>query len=445
MKKVFRCVLAYILVLSVVLTFAACGSKQQETKDTAGNTATQTGTDKSTQGSGSESPQKVTVTWSYWGDPNEVAQHKQVGDEFRKKYPDINIEHITAPWNDYFTKMQTMFAGNSAPDVMFLTYISTYAPMGVLAEITPLCEQHNFDLGKYPQGALQGFTVGGKLYGVPRDNDTKVLFYNKKLFDESNIPYPEEGWTTEQMVEIAQKLTKTTADGNKQYGLLFDPSNWFLWVNMNQGKYFDNDENPTKVAMDDPNTVEAIQFMGDLINKYKVTPSYDLLIDGTKRQQMFINNQAAMLIDNHAQIPTFLSSNELQWDVAHLPVFPGKPKANVGGGAGFTIYSKTKNIDASWKLWEFLNTEGIKMYMAGGTMCPVNGDLLNSPEFLDKPYNAKVFVVETMASVSFPNNPHWWNVYSAANPFLEQVWVGSATAGEAVKQALPELQKEIEK
>ncbi len=441
MKTRLKNILIYMMVTVLLLFSVACATQDKQV-----SSGEQT-SDEST--SVSETPQKddekVTITWSYWGSPDEVAQYKEIADAFQEEYKNITIEHISAPWSEYFTKIQALFASETAPDVMFLTYISTYAPMGVLAEITPLAEKNNFDLSKYPEGALDGFRFGGKLYGVPRDNDTKVLFYNKKLFDEAKIEYPKEDWTTEQLVDIAKKLTKTTADGTKQYGLLFDPTNWYLWVFMNEGKIFDNDENPTKVIMDDQNTVDAIQFVGDLINKYKVTPPYDQMIDGTKRAQMFINNQAAMLIDNHAQIPTLLASKDLQWDVAHLPKFSGRRKANVGGGAGYTIYSKTKNMDAAWKLWEFLNTEGVKMLIKGRSMCPVNTDLLNSPEFLNQPYNAKVFVDETMAAVSFPNNPFWWNVYTKANPFLEQVWIGSANAEDAIKQALPELQKEIEK
>lgn len=445
MKKCISRIIVCFLIGCLLLFTAACSNQTKEAPGTDGTAEKKTTAEAKTTEAASKSEEKVTITWGYWGSPEEVQENKQVAEAFQQKNPNITVEHMTAPWNDYFTKLQTQFAGGSAPDVMFLTFISTYAPMGVLQEMEPLFEKYKFDISKYPKGALGLFTIGGKLYGIPRDNDTKVLFYNKKLFDDANIPYPKRGWTTDEFVNTAKQLTKKNADGGLQYGLLFDPGNWYLWVNMNQGKYFDNDETPTKVAMDDKNTVDALQFMGDLINKHKVTPTYDQLNDGTIRQQMFMNNQAAMLVDNHAQIPNFMKDQNFKWDVAYLPVFSGKPEANVAGGAGYTIYSKTKNIDASWKLWEFLNTEGIKMYMKGGTMVPVNMDLLKSPEFTNKPYNAQVFVDETAAGVSFPSNPFWWNVYSKANPFLEQVWIGGSSAKDVITKALPELDKEIKK
>ncbi|MDP3179734.1 MAG: sugar ABC transporter substrate-binding protein [Spirochaetaceae bacterium] len=382
----------------------------------------------------------VTITWGYWGSPSEVEENKSVAAEFERQNPGIKVEHMTAPWGEYFTRLQTQFDAKAAPDVMFLTYISTSAPMGVLQDLGPLFKKYGFDRAKYPEGLLNLFSIGGKLYGVPRDNDTKVVFVNKKLFREAGIPVPTASWTTEQFADAAKKLTNKEAS---QYGLMFDPGNWFLWVFMDEGKMFDDEANPKKVAFD-ANAVAGLQFAGDLINKYKVTPDYDQLSNGTIRQQMFLNGKVAMLIDNHSQVPSFLAQKDLEWDIAPIPTFPGKKHHNVAGGAGYTIYSGTKQPEAAWKFWEFLNTQGIKLYMKSGTMVPPRTDLLNSKEFSgDKPYNAKVFVDETVSGRGFPVNQWWWNVYSAAGPFFDLIWVAGDSAASAVEAATPEMQKEI--
>lgn len=388
-------------------------------------------------------PAKKTITWGYWGSPEEVAQNKGVAAEFEKQNPDIHIEHMTAPWGDYFTKLQVQFAGGTAPDVMFLTYISTYASMGVLKDLGPDIKSHNFDLAQYPAGLRTGFTVNGKLYGLPRDNDTKVIFVNKKLFKEAGLPLPTSSWTTDQFVDAAKKLTKKDAAGGPQYGLMFDPGNWYLWVFMSEGRMFDDDEAPTKVAFD-ANAVSGLQFMGDLITKYKVTPDYSQLTNGTVRMQLFMNGKIAMLVDNHAQVPGLLAQKSVDWEVVPLPTFPGKKHHNVAGGAGYTINAATKESEAAWRFWVFLNSKATELYMKDGTMVPPRSDLLNSAAFVGgKPYNAKVFVDETVSGTGFPNNQYWWNVYSAAGPFFEQICVSGMSAADAVAQAIPELQKQI--
>jgi multiple sugar transport system substrate-binding protein len=390
-------------------------------------------------------PKQVTLKWGYWGSPEEVLENKGVAAAFEAANPDIKIEHMTAPWGDYFTKLQTQFASRSAPDVMFLTNISTYAPTGVLADLGPLFKKYKFDQSKYPAGTLGLFLVNGKLYGTPRDNDTKVIYVNKALFEEAGVALPRGGWSTDDFLAAAQKLTKKKADGSPQYGLAFAPDNWYLWAYMFDGKFFDDDARPTKVAFD-KSALAGLQYEGDLINKYRVAPAFDQLIDGTVRQQLFLNGQVAMLIDNHSQVPTFSKAEGLDWDVIALPTVPGKPHANVAGGAGYCIYSGTKLPDAAWRFWLFLNTEGIKLYMKSDTMVPASLDLLRSPEFSgDRPYNAQVFIDETVAGHSFPTTPFWWDVYSKASPFLERIWVGESGAAEAYAAALPEMQKMIKR
>ena len=385
----------------------------------------------------------VTITWGYWGSPEEVEENKAVAAAFEKKNPDIKIEHMTAPWGDYFTKLQTQFAAKSAPDVMFLTYISTYAPMGVLKDLRPLIKQHNFDLSQYPDGLLTLFTINDKLYGLPRDNDTKVVFINKKLFRDAGVAIPTSGWSTDAFRDAAKKLTNKNAAGGPQYGLAFDPGNWFMWVLMNEGTMFDDDENPKKVAFD-ANAIHGLQFAGDLVGKDKVTPDYDQLNNGTSRIQLFMNGKVAMLIDNHSQVPMLLKQKDVDWDVLPLPTFPGKGHHNVAGGAGYCISAYTKHPEEAWRFWEYLNTEGLSQYMKSGTMVPPRTDLLNSTEFVgNKPYNAKVFVAETQAGRAFPKNQWWWNVYSVATPYLERMWVNGETAASVISAALPEMQKEI--
>ena len=64
----------------------------------------------------------VTITWAFWGSPEEAASHKIVADAFMKEHPEIVIETWNQPWDDYFTKIQALWAGgdpNTIPDIAF--------------------------------------------------------------------------------------------------------------------------------------------------------------------------------------------------------------------------------------------------------------------------------------------------------------------------------------
>lgn len=416
-----------LLIVGIIVPFGAIAGGHQEADVDEGDGVT-------------------TITWGYWGSPSEVEENERVAAAFEAANPDIRIEHMTAPWSDYFTKLQTQFASESAPDVMFLTFISRYAPMGVLQDMGEMFDRYGFDSSVYTDEMLNAFTVDGTLYGVPRDNDTQVLYYNKDLFDAAGIDYPDPEWTTDEFTHVAERLTGVDENGVRRFGVAFDPGGWYLWLNMNHAPFFDDPADPTEVALDDPESIEALQWAADLINVSRVTPSYDQMSDTTIRLQLFLTGRVAMLIDNHSRVPSFLENEGLNWDVAHLPHFEGKPKANVIGGAGYTIYSGTTEPDAAWRFWEFLNTDAGEIFMNGGrgSVVPANLSVLESAEYLEgQQFNQQVFVDETKVGIALPPNPYWWNVYSKANPFLESAWVGDMPVEEAIEQAMPMLNDEL--
>ena len=43
-------------------------------------------------------------------------------------------------------------------------------------------------MGRCPACLLKNFNYDGSLYGLPRDNDTKVIFYDEDLFEEAELP-----------------------------------------------------------------------------------------------------------------------------------------------------------------------------------------------------------------------------------------------------------------
>jgi multiple sugar transport system substrate-binding protein len=124
----------------------------------------------------------------------------------------------------------------------------------------------------YTAAELSLFTHNGKLYGFPRDNGTEVIFYNKALFRKAGLPYPKDDWTWDDLRSLARTLTVRTGNRVSQYGFAFETSWWRLYMWENGAELFDSLSHPTKVTFDSPAAIQAIQFMGDLITKDKVTP-----------------------------------------------------------------------------------------------------------------------------------------------------------------------------
>jgi multiple sugar transport system substrate-binding protein len=146
-------VLTILLILS--MTLAACAPVAPA--DTAG-----TGSEPAP--AASEGP--TTITWAFWGSPEEAASHKAVGDAFMQAHPEIQIEYYNEPWGDYFTKVETLWAsGDSAaiPDVLFLWPTPKYAAQGVLENLDSYIEKSSYNLDDYWPALLESASYDGSV------------------------------------------------------------------------------------------------------------------------------------------------------------------------------------------------------------------------------------------------------------------------------------------
>ena len=177
-----------------------------------------------------------TLTWAMWGSPAEIATHQAVADAFMDEHPEIKIEILSAPWGDYFTKVQTLWASGDAtqiPDVLFLTPVLPYAAQGVLENLDPYIEKAGYDLEDYWPSLLDLSSFDGSVYGFPRDSGLEVLYYNKDIFDEAGLEYPNDDWTWDDLRAAAEALTVKDGDQTTRYGLAMEGGKYQLFVGQN--------------------------------------------------------------------------------------------------------------------------------------------------------------------------------------------------------------------
>lgn len=380
---------------------------------------------------------QTTITWSFWGDPAELPPNYEVIDAFEAVHPDIQIEVQHSPWASYFDRLQTQMAGGTAPDVMFINNVPSYAARGVLEPLDPYIEESGFALDAYYPDLRRIFSYDGQTYGFARDNDTTVLFYNKDLFDAAGQPYPDDTWDWAKLKEVAAALTTKDGRGRTvQYGLGLEKNKYPLWVYQNGGTVFDDAIEATDFMMDEPAGIEAISFVADLILEDGSVPSFDAMQQLGDTTQLFSTGRVAMVMTNAARVPTFQDA-PFSWDVAPLPTGPDGVRANTAGGAGYVMSSTSDNKEAAWTFLEFLaGPEGQAIFARTGLAVPA----LNTPEAneaflsaLPETINGQVFIDETANGVLFPVFPGWTEIESTiVVPGLDLVWNGEQTAEEAI-------------
>jgi multiple sugar transport system substrate-binding protein len=192
------------------------------------------------------------------------ASHERVAQAYMAEHPEVQFEYMFAPWDEYFTKLRTVWAGGDPtviPDILFLWPTPSYAATGVLENLQPYIEASGYDLDDYWPYLLDSARYQGDIYGLPRDIEAHVLYYNKKLFDEAGVAYPTEDWTWDDLLVAAEKLTKKDASGRvTQYALGMEGGKWPIWVGQAGGMMLDDLSNPSKCTLDTPEAIKGLQF-----------------------------------------------------------------------------------------------------------------------------------------------------------------------------------------
>lgn len=327
-----------------------------------------------------------TIQFASWGSKSEVEILKPLLDEFEHQNPDIKIEFIHIPQN-YFQKIHLLFASKKAPDVIFLNnqYLPVYANAGLLREFT----DNDFDKEEFYPQSLDALSWDGSVYAVPRDISTLVIFYNKDIFKDKNVPYPHSGWTMEEFLQSAQKLTSLP----DVFGISFEEDVLFyLPYLMSFGGGILSDDLTSDIS-NTPESKAGLQFYADLRSKYHVAPLKSESASATMAQ-MFLQGRLGMYLSGRWIVPKFREEAFFDWDVAEFP------KGSAGSvtpldASGWAVSAQSKNPQAALKLVKFLSSkEAIEKFTESGLIVPAREDVALSEKFLDgqKPYNSRAFI-----------------------------------------------------
>ena len=374
----------------------------------------------------------VSVTWSFWGDDWAVSVNRRLIAAFERQHSDIRVQVIHRPWREYFDWLRAEWQAGRSPDVMFLNLIPAYVPLGELEPLDRYVARDALDLDDFYPALLEGFRVEGRLYGLPRDNDTKVIYYNRAHFAEAGIAEPRDTWMWEDLRTAARALTRDTA-GAPRYGFGFELDFWWLvWLWQNGCGVLDNATAPSTVLLTGETCSGALQFLHDLIHVDHVTPPpAEMTTDAMNR--LFREGRLSMMFGNHALVPWFAETAELSWQVAPLP--GNVARANVAGGAGFVMSRRAEHKDAAWQLIRFLTgTKAQAMLAESGVITPARRSVREDSIFLRRqPYRAEVFRAESAAGRPIPNFPGAADFNRLMNAGLAPVWRGERSPAETLR------------
>jgi len=306
------------------------------------------------------SAEKVEITyWQYFYETKKETIDVII-DLFEKENPDIIVNQITFPYEDYNVKVAASVPAGVGPNVVNLYYgwLPLYINAGYLQALPEdafnpeMIEKDFFPL-------VSAAKVDGKYYALPTAVRSLALIWNKDLFKKAGLDPEIPPKTLDELVEYAQKLTTYDKAGNLvEEGLTAELRgqlhHWVREILIRQfgGKPYSDDNR--KVTYNDQSGYDALTFFTDLTEKYKVGQAGFLTDDVTA----FKAGKAAMTIDGSFRIGTLDKLENLDYGVAEVPSHNGI-KSNFASfwANGITSFTEGKQLEASIKFLKFLTSD----------------------------------------------------------------------------------------
>ncbi len=406
--------------------------------------------------------QPAELTFTFWGSPFEREAVERMVKAFNDANPDIRVRAQHIP-DAYTEKISTMVAGNTQPDVAYLgeSLALVWAQEDILQDLTPYFQEDPEASNRLP---ATYYNYGdGKTIGTNTAAETIILYYNKDLFDAAGVDYPPskaaEAWTWDEFVEVAKKLTKDRR-GNDAASPDFDPNNieiygisfpqwWGGYIPMilSNGGSFASDDG-MQLMLNEPEAVEALQKMQDLIYVHHVAPTPAQAEALPSADIMMQSRRVAMSIDGHWKVLDY-SQLGFNWSMGVLPYH--KEPVTIVLGSPTVIFANTQHPEAAFEFYKFHNDPTQVDLYAKGLWMPLQLEYYTNPEktaeWLDAipgvypPEARDVLIDYTLNNTPYQPPAYWLKnigqiLSEAVDPAMSLLWAGEATAQEAMDQAV---------
>ncbi len=323
---------------------------------------------------------------------------------FEKLNPGIKVKSQVIPYDSMLQKVIASVAGGGGPDVIRadIIWMPQLAKVQALAPMDDVVAKRKSEF--YP-GPLATCFYKGHHYGLPLDTNTRVVFYNKALFERAGVS--EAPATTDDFKAAAAKIHALGGNifGYAEGGL--DPWSILPWVWSFGGDVTNADFSKATGYINNPQSVAAIQFLADLLDAKSLSPS---ILGGSSlsTSDALGKNQAGMIIDGPWMPSIFQGSYpNLSYGLATMPAGPSGQSSSVVGGEDIAILQSSQNMAATKKFVEFMTSQQAQVLMGQTGQMPT---LRSAGSDSSLPSYFKVFDQQLQTAKPRTVSPNWQKI-----------------------------------
>lgn len=413
---------------------------------------------------------KLTTMWRT--NPAENAMLEGIVGVWKETYPNIDLEAIFVPWDEFEPKLLAMYTGGIAPDVIGMGGTNPYVERfvrGMVRGLRPFLDlDPSIEEGMWPIAA-KAYAIRGDVIGLPWSITYPGFFYNATLLEASGVERPptdwgDTSWTVDEALAMGKQLTLDKDEDGKtdQFGLNLSHRSPFyltrLWGEDLVGEEDYAEGILRHLRFDDDAVYQAcldgMTFIANAIHKDQVTPSPETAQSLSQLGPMLKTGALAMDFAAAWALSPPLPE-EFEFGAA------AEPRARSTGGVGWLnpmqMASSTKYPDQAWQFMTFFvsderaqtifieNTTGKVPPGKAGLKKYVDGwapKLVNTNEELENMLQGALAQIK--ASCPCHILVGWAAIRDTFRAEMEPVWLGTKEPKEALDTMIPLMNQTLE-
>lgn len=339
---------------------------------------------------------------------------------FEKEHNDITINVERAPRGALWGRITKGLAMGETPDIAIVdkSLVPLLADRSAIINLNILGVNKTKD--EYIEGAMEWNTFNNQIWGITDQFYTKVLFYNRDLFDLVDIEYPAETWTWTDLRRAANK-----------FSLLEGVYGFSLGNNFLDTLPIINSFGANPLLISSTETKEALNFMTELVMEGAAPNPWDQ--ETTEKVQGFKNGKYAIIMADMRIISRLQQSN-INYGTSLIPEGKGGAYSDITG-TSMVIFRNSPHPREAYKFIRFLTSEKSQAMLANQLgRIPVNQSALNQLDFEKHPH-LELFIEQLDKAKSPPRILDITDLEEIISSELQQVFNGSKGIEDALRDA----------
>lgn len=369
-------------------------------------------------------------------------------EEFQEQNPDIRLNLVEGPFDTNLQEnllTSSFLLGDSPYDILNLdiVWVPKFAAAGWLRPLDDRVPPEQ--IAEMVGNNIEGGRYNGKLYRMPTTSDAGVLYYRTDLLEQAGAQPPE---TFREMLTILDKLQQPGSGnaGETNWGYLWQGKQYegvsamFVEILEGFGGFWVN-RDTLEVGLDQPQAIEAVNFLRDTITKGISPPGVTTY--GEEETRLLFQSGQAVFLRNWPYVWRLANQedSQIKGKIGIRPMIHGvgHPGGSCLGGWGLGISSTTRHPEEAWRVIDFMTSKDtMRRFVLETGLISSYQDLFTEPEIVAQYPHFPELLNAVQQSVLRPPIAQYAQASDVLQRYLSAAFTGRISPENAMQAAARE-------